>query len=541
MSPDEVMAILCHFQRYWCIRVDLESYYPQAPQKPPWIAKLIEDLVKLKPKRIPLTDLQVYDVFKRQCGYKKATKFKVSAPVHSTQSLFTLLSVLINLFMDDFQSLPAGLKASAQRGIIGIFQYFLRKSQTNNLAKHDENGLGLMHYAAIHNKPLIVSNLIMNAIDANIKQQIDYMAIGPMPIHYAARNGSLDTLSCLISNYANVSFADHDGWAPIHHAAYFDNVDAIRLFARKQHELIDLTTRSESRRTPILLAASSGALEAVKCLIALGANLTFLDEGNYNLINIAAHKSHTNILEYFIQNKYPQLDPWKILIDMLDKSIDDDKEASSRCLNILTNQNKTIWSSILKSGGIEKLCAILRKYSIQLTTPPDEDAIAQSVKPIKAAAPAQSRNLVKMKSNVKFELSEPLPVNQQIQITLNALSVLCNLSEETEIKQRLCNIKDLSTILIKILELSPSEDIQSRVAILLGDMASLDENTKVSFAEKNCLEKLMHLLESDLEDLLVNSVNAIEIICKNNSKNQSYCCDHGIFEKFILLMQLNSG
>ena len=415
----------------------------------------------------------------------------------------------------------------------------MRKSQANNLGKHDENGLGLMHYAAIHNKPLIISNLIMNAIDANIKQQIDYMAIGPMPIHYAARTGSLDTLSCLISNYANISFADHDGWAPIHHAAYFDSVDAIRVFARKQHELIDLTTRSESRRTPILLAASSGALEAVKCLIALGANITFLDEGNYNLINIAAHKSHTNIIEYFIQNKYAQLDPWKILIEMLDKSIDDDKEASSRCLNILTNQNKSIWPSILKSGGIEKLCSILRKYSIQLTTPPDEgSAPAQSVvtKPV-----AQQRVLVKNKTGVKFELPDPVPINQQTQITLNSLSVLCNLSDETEIKQRLCGIKDLSTILIKIMETSPNEDIQSRVAILLGDMASLDESTKVSFAEKNCLDKLMHLLDSDLEDLLVNSVNAIEIICKNNAKNQSYCCENGIFEKFIMLMQLNSG
>ena len=52
----------------------------------------------------------------------------------------------------------------------------------------------------------------MLTVDANIKQQIDYMAIGPMPLHYAARCGSLDTMSCLLANFANVTFADHEGW-----------------------------------------------------------------------------------------------------------------------------------------------------------------------------------------------------------------------------------------------------------------------------------------------------------------------------------------
>jgi hypothetical protein len=104
------------------------------------------------------------------------------------------------------------LRASAHRGTINIFQSFTRKTPANRLSKHDEFGLGLMHYAGIFNRPLIVSTLIMLTVDANIKQQIDYMAIGPMPLHYAARCGSLDTMSCLLANFANVTFADHEGW-----------------------------------------------------------------------------------------------------------------------------------------------------------------------------------------------------------------------------------------------------------------------------------------------------------------------------------------
>lgn len=87
----------------------------------------------------------------------------------------------------------------------------------SELAKHDEFGLSLMHYAAISNNPLIITTLILLGIDTNIKQQIDYMAIGPMPLHYAARCGSLDSLSCLLANYANISFSDHEGWVSFYY------------------------------------------------------------------------------------------------------------------------------------------------------------------------------------------------------------------------------------------------------------------------------------------------------------------------------------
>ena len=80
--------------------------------------------------------------------------------------------------------------------------------------------------------------------------------------------------------------------APMHHAAYFDNVPCIRLFCRRQAELIEIQTKNESvgRKTPLMVAASSGALEATKCLIELGANLTFQDEFGNNCIHVAAHR-----------------------------------------------------------------------------------------------------------------------------------------------------------------------------------------------------------------------------------------------------------
>lgn len=132
-----------------------------------------------------MTDIQVYDLYKKFYGYKKATKLK---------------------------NIQSGLKVSAQRGCLGVFQSFSRKTPISNLARHDDSGLGLVHYAAIFNRPNIIANLCLLGVDTNLRQQIKYAAIGAMPVHYAARCGSLDSLSCILANYGNISNYDEKGW-----------------------------------------------------------------------------------------------------------------------------------------------------------------------------------------------------------------------------------------------------------------------------------------------------------------------------------------
>lgn len=61
----------------------------------------------------------------------------------------------------------------------------------------------------------------------------------------AVRCGSLDAAACLLANYANVLATDQDGWAPIHHAAFFDHQIIINLMIRKNCGLLELTTKNE--------------------------------------------------------------------------------------------------------------------------------------------------------------------------------------------------------------------------------------------------------------------------------------------------------
>ena len=68
---------------------------------------------------------------------------------------------------------------------------------------------------------------------------------GPTALHMAARCGALDAVTCLLANYANILATDQDGWAPIHHAAFFDHKPIIKLMVRKNAGLLELPTKNE--------------------------------------------------------------------------------------------------------------------------------------------------------------------------------------------------------------------------------------------------------------------------------------------------------
>lgn len=63
-----------------------------------------------------------------------------------------------------------------------------------------------------------------------------------------------------------------------------------------------------------MLAATSGALDAVKCLVALDANVAYKDQMGNTVIHLAAANLHTNIIEYFIRLNNPQVPTWRILV-----------------------------------------------------------------------------------------------------------------------------------------------------------------------------------------------------------------------------------
>lgn len=210
-----------------------------------------------------------------------------------------------------------------------------------------------------------------------------------------------------------------------------------------------------------------------------------------------------------------------------------DQEASVKCLQLLTHRNKEYWKSIVDAGGVDKLFDIVRKYASSLLPQ------TQPVKP-KTTNLVHQLSMVNKQQAKNVQITTLTPANREA-ITLDSISVICNLSDHDEVKQVLGNITDLSSVLMTLLEHCSNKDIISRVAILIADVGIGNDANKSLFADGGCLAKLIGLLNSDVEDLLVNCVNAIEIMCINNQSNQNFCCNNGIIETFISLLNLSSG
>jgi hypothetical protein len=237
------------------------------------------------------------------------------------------------------------------------------------------------------------------------------------------------------------------------------------------------------------------------------------------------------VLAYFIEKQYGQLNAWSLLVGMLVGENESDKMASCKCIQMLTScsstkKTKPYWQAILECSGVEALCAILVKYATH-TKNKTSTTIAE-----------RPTNYIKPSSK---QIANAASCDEQQTLALNALSALCNISEQVEVKRRLNAFDGIGETLITLLKNVNNDDIRSRACILLADLACVDENRKPTLANQGALDILMSLLDSDMEHLLVNAVNSIEIMCTNCVKNQNYCCEHDILLDFISLLELNSG
>ena len=84
---------------------------------------------------------------------------------------------------------------------------------------------------------------------------------------------------------------------------------------------IDYFLDHSYQSTPLLLSATSGALDACKCLVLLGANIAYKDTSSNTVIHLAVSYVHTNIIEYFIQLNNPLVPTWRILVGNTDYSL----------------------------------------------------------------------------------------------------------------------------------------------------------------------------------------------------------------------------
>ena len=99
--------------------------------------------------------------------------------------------------------------------------------------------------AAQHNPRRDVSVGCWDSYEALIVCCLLFLLSGPTPLHLAVRCGSLDAVACLLANNANTMLTDEQGWAAIHHAAYYDQERILRMLIRRNAVMTELQTKNE--------------------------------------------------------------------------------------------------------------------------------------------------------------------------------------------------------------------------------------------------------------------------------------------------------
>ncbi|KAL8183744.1 UNVERIFIED_CONTAM: hypothetical protein K2H54_050551 [Gekko kuhli] len=424
---------------YYIISLELEPFYLLL--KTQWWGAINELISTLKPKRLPLTDIQAMEQFKKKFGYKKAIKCK---------------------------SLPFGMKSAAERGLAAIFLTFCRKTSLSSLGLSDDHGYALIHHAAIHNRVAIICQLMKYSLTISQRRHIPYsLVVGPAALHFAAQAGSLESLNFLLALKADYRMPDNRGWMPIHFAAYYDNIACFAILYRKSPDLLEAETRAEHHSTPLLLAATSGALDTIQYLFTLRVDWLKKDSEGNNMIHLAVLNFHTEVLKYLIELAVPDLPVWTTLVGMLDCVEYVRREMAVRCLEVLCLAKDHYWKFILDAGTIPSLINLLKSQSVKLQC-----------------------------------------------ITMG---VLINITTNDPIARAFAESGGVA-VLIKLLA-SDEPELLSRCAVVLHDIAQLDDNQAI-VAELGAIPALVNRLHYEIEGLLVNVINCIRVLCINNQANQ---------------------
>ncbi|XP_032611044.1 ankyrin and armadillo repeat-containing protein isoform X2 [Hylobates moloch] len=432
-----------HGKSYYVIYFELETFYQQL-YKTQWWGAINEIVDNLRLKRLPLTDAQLHEQFKKKFGFKRAMKCK---------------------------SIPFGLKSAVERGLTAVFHTFSHTTSSSTINVSDEAGYTIFHHAALHNRVSIICQLCSANFEVNQRRFVTFSQ-GLTPLHLAAQACSLETTVCLLCSKADYTLSEKRGWMPIHFAAFYDNVCIIIALCRKDPSLLEAEATAENQCTPLLLAATSGALDTIQYLFSIGANWRKTDIKGNNIIHLSVLTFHTEVLKYIIKLNIPELPVWKTLVEMLQCESYKRRMMAVMSLEVICLANHQYWRCILDAGTIPALINLLKSSKIKLQC--------------------------------------------------KTVGLLSNISTHKSAVHALVEAGGIPS-LINLLVCDEPE-VHSRCAVILYDIAQCENKDVI--AKYNGIPSLINLLNLNIENVLVNVMNCIRVLCIGNENNQRAVREH---------------
>lgn len=136
------------------------------------------------------------------------------------------------------------------------------------------DGLTALMSAAYTNRKEITELLIAQGADVNEKHR-EYRFTA---LNIALLQGHTETADILIDNGAEVDASDDDGWTPLMHTTCEEHYDHVNMTLYLLTRGADVNAKTDSGKTAVSIASTSGNVDAINTLADYGADLNAVDD-----------------------------------------------------------------------------------------------------------------------------------------------------------------------------------------------------------------------------------------------------------------------
>lgn len=157
-----------------------------------------------------------------------------------------------------------------------------------------KDGRRPLHFAVSHNRIKVLDALLAAGADSNSQDRR-----GLTPLHLAAQQGNLVAVTTLLRSGADAHLLSKDGMTPLH-AAVLGNTDTriLDAFLKRGVDVnskVGLNHYPWGGATPLILAASLGNVEAIKALLARGADVNAQDARGLTALHQAIARNRPGV------------------------------------------------------------------------------------------------------------------------------------------------------------------------------------------------------------------------------------------------------
>ena len=165
-----------------------------------------------------------------------------------------------------------------------------------DLNAQDNSGMSLLH-CAVKNKQDAIVTYLVRVRACTPKTQ---MKNGTSPLFDAAKTGTAEQVTLLLTFGADPNAATTAGLTPLHQAAARGNLDMVKELVQAGAEV---NAMAKNGRTPIFYAAARGKATTVSYLLDKKAEINLADEDGMTPLILAAGSGNTALVKHLVLNK----------------------------------------------------------------------------------------------------------------------------------------------------------------------------------------------------------------------------------------------